>query len=538
MTRKRLLKSQDGFLLVGLIITMVIIAIAGTATYYLTTGSTFSELFKNNNLKAYYLAESGARYAAPLVLSDLNSGTTTNIDNLNNKVFTLSPGQFNLTINNTGTDYTLITSVGTINAGSWLESKRNLVYLVSKPSFNEPFDPATFDKNWNQATGSADVASTGAAPLLGATGLREKAGSTYDIATVSMKWDGQGGVSNPGLPNLLYRWQNSNNLLSYALQIKMALQPQGGKGNYYLIGLSFRLNDQNDGDPRNDVLYGASFFSSLPRTAFSVITAPDWVKDVTFDGIRDGNVYVILWKHSSDNTYTVLDYRLIGFKTWINKTDYYVGQTIIPATANGYWYECTTAGKSGNTAPTWSTTVNNTTTDDGAIWTNRGLVSGKNLGNLMLLNTNGTLRYWSTLAVQIDERYCSNSSDVTCDQSTGTRENFITVYTASPDSSATPATYPRGTINWNYSSYFQLLQWHWRKSSQLLAASPPWTTQTVMDGTLTTVNFDTSLPPEIGIHGYYDTPSNMDIFFDDFSVKFSGSSGSSPLPNGSYVQYY
>jgi len=183
MSGKLLFKGREGSLLIGLIVTMVIVSIAGAATYYLTTGSSITELFKNNNLKAYYLAESGARYAAHLVQSDLDNGTTTYINALNNKSCTLSPGQFTLTIDNTSNAaYLLLKSVGTLNSGSWFETKREVVYKLTK-SFNEPFDPNTFSKNWDVISGHADAATQGGCryPATPACVSRRRAAVPYPL---------------------------------------------------------------------------------------------------------------------------------------------------------------------------------------------------------------------------------------------------------------------------------------------------------------------------------------------------------------------
>jgi len=51
---------------------------------------------------------------------------------------------------------------------------------------------------------------------------------------------------------------------------------------------------------------------------------------------------------------------------------------IVPTSGNaaaGYLFQCTTAGTSSASQPTWNTTIGGTTTDGGAIWTCIGLTS-------------------------------------------------------------------------------------------------------------------------------------------------------------------
>ncbi len=127
------LDNQKGFLLIGLIITIVVMSIAGAAIVYLTTGSAFTELLQNNNLKAYYLAESGARYATALIQSDLSGGSTVNMTALNaSPTFNLATGKFTLVIDNSNSSYILLTSTGIVDSG-WLQTKRAVTYKISNP---------------------------------------------------------------------------------------------------------------------------------------------------------------------------------------------------------------------------------------------------------------------------------------------------------------------------------------------------------------------------------------------------------------------
>jgi len=68
---------------------------------------------------------------------------------------------------------------------------------------------------------------------------------------------------------------------------------------------------------------------------------------------------------------------LIGYKAgynlkqpsaWAASTDYSVGDYVRPTSANGYNYECISAGTSGSSEPTWPTTIGDTVTDGGVTW--------------------------------------------------------------------------------------------------------------------------------------------------------------------------
>jgi len=56
---------------------------------------------------------------------------------------------------------------------------------------------------------------------------------------------------------------------------------------------------------------------------------------------------------------------------WAPNTAYSLGDKITPTTKNGNVYECTTAGTSGSTEPTWPTSEGDTVTDGTVVWTCR-----------------------------------------------------------------------------------------------------------------------------------------------------------------------
>lgn len=60
----------------------------------------------------------------------------------------------------------------------------------------------------------------------------------------------------------------------------------------------------------------------------------------------------------------------VGFDPpkWEATTAYGVGQQVVPTTLNGYVYECTVAGDSDASEPTWPTTLAQTVVDDGVTW--------------------------------------------------------------------------------------------------------------------------------------------------------------------------
>jgi hypothetical protein len=121
--------NERGALLIGLIITITIIALAGAAIVSLTTISTFGEIFANLHSRAYYLAESGGRYAIPKIKSD---PAQAEID-LDGRTFTFDNGErFILSVDNTTPGITILESEGVSQAGDWLEARAKIKYSIPK----------------------------------------------------------------------------------------------------------------------------------------------------------------------------------------------------------------------------------------------------------------------------------------------------------------------------------------------------------------------------------------------------------------------
>lgn len=57
---------------------------------------------------------------------------------------------------------------------------------------------------------------------------------------------------------------------------------------------------------------------------------------------------------------------------WAASTTYAVGQIVRPSSENGYLYQNLTAGESGSSAPSFSTTFGETVSDSGCLWANVG----------------------------------------------------------------------------------------------------------------------------------------------------------------------
>ncbi len=95
-----MLRNQKGTVLVAVIITMVVFAFLGAMMLSFFTTSTMTQVIGNQAVRAYYLAESGYRYAASAYMnaSDEDAREAA-LENLNSRTYTLaSEGQFRLDV--------------------------------------------------------------------------------------------------------------------------------------------------------------------------------------------------------------------------------------------------------------------------------------------------------------------------------------------------------------------------------------------------------------------------------------------------------
>jgi len=131
---KMLRKEQAGSVLIFIIVSMVIVAVMGTAMFRLFSSSTYSELFINNKTKAYYLAQSGRNYAT-FVQNNLPAGDRVAIDAaLNGKTLILPEGKIYLS-SVTDDKRSYMESTGIVNEGSALETKQKIKFTIESKRF-------------------------------------------------------------------------------------------------------------------------------------------------------------------------------------------------------------------------------------------------------------------------------------------------------------------------------------------------------------------------------------------------------------------
>lgn len=131
------------------------------------------------------------------------------------------------------------------------------------------------------------------------------------------------------------------------------ITPASWVGSAWMFKKSYALNDIVCPSVDN------GFYYICTTAGTSSAYEPNWITTVGVT-ITDGTV-----------TWTA---KQIG--KWAAYKSYNVGDYVVPTTANNFFYECTIAGTSGITEPTWSTTSGASFTDNASItWTVRQISS-------------------------------------------------------------------------------------------------------------------------------------------------------------------
>lgn len=107
-------------------------------------------------------------------------------------------------------------------------------------------------------------------------------------------------------------------------------------------------------------------------TATAQTGAGDTETDEEITAIADKYVELL---HREVSAVTVSHKNGDDAATWVASTAYTTSDYVIPTTPNSRFYQCTTAGTSDSSEPTWPTTTGQTVVDATVTWTDMGLIT-------------------------------------------------------------------------------------------------------------------------------------------------------------------
>lgn len=295
--------NPHGSTLINIIAAIVIIGFLGAGIIYFTTTSTYAELFTNRQARAYYIAEAGGQYAIKLLSENKANESYLPPDG----TYKLGPdgidGEFEMSSSNDTSDPDMprvkVISVGIVHRGTWLEAKKKITYKIPRNNptaaldgttsvdFDAGLNEVASDSTWNLVEGLTSNLTYSDGELLIKSSVKEL------VAVLAIK---------PAAIDFATARTNSGELLSYEVQVKIKLDAEGNKGEFFAVGITFRL------DTIRNHAYGVSFFRAIADDK----DRPVWFIDnfgTSFTAIRNGNFYIVLWK--KDNTtgkYELLDY--------------------------------------------------------------------------------------------------------------------------------------------------------------------------------------------------------------------------------------
>lgn len=214
-------KKQKGSVLITLIIVMTITAVLGAGMVYFTSSSSLSELFSNQEARAYYVAEGGGRYAFSLLKDNPTYFDSYTQGNPYNQTFTLQDngGQFTLVAyqHPTVANNVVIRSTGIVNSGLWTQTRRLVSWNMSKSSFsgntpNEIDLPSLANLPKKDVAGELDTVNIDGNEALKITDTTSGNISETYVAIPA-------GTSNP----LYTAWDAAGGFLNYDSQVKVAI---------------------------------------------------------------------------------------------------------------------------------------------------------------------------------------------------------------------------------------------------------------------------------------------------------------------------
>lgn len=147
---------------------------------------------------------------------------------------------------------------------------------------------------------------------------------------------------------------------------------------------SFTLDEPNIQNLKRFIMSDAG--SSQTQSSGSDATDQDFTADIDH------------WIDLGKKNISALTVKAVTPNNWASVTAYALGAYVKPTTPNGYRYECTTAGTSGTSEPTWPTTIGATVTDGTVVWTCRKLTYDSGVDYEADLDA-GLLRCLSTGAI-------------------------------------------------------------------------------------------------------------------------------------------
>lgn len=498
--RRPVWSTEGGSILIGLIVTMVVMAFLGAGMVYMTTTSTYSELFFNRHAAASSVAESGGRYAMS-VIRDAYATDKSKLNDVKNLTFTMSDGStfFITDWQQDGANPETVTfsSIGTVGTG-FLQAKRQIKFSIQPanqsggggasntpalPREASDFDVPKQDLDIYYSPVDMSEVDIKDNPIVDSDRTLNLKSDNY---TMGLRW-----YSTLSLAQLDAIRAANGGLLSYGVQVKIYNYDEytNQASLYNMIGISFRLDDRNDANIADDIdnMYGLSFVKlTKPESNSGPVwnQAPDWYKNFIYPNSawddfsssptdeKSGKWFIVLWKRvnsGSNSSYQPIKHQKLTSSDSVCHT----------GTAN----YCT------------------------------------------------LLKPWSTLMVYVKE------------QSSGT--NHITAYFASTN------TYPRSTaslqraVQWadanTTGTVFTAVSWPGTSGS----TDPITNAKIVQDSTLTTLNYenynigDTSQTKarEIGLHIFCTSTSAMNVFYDNFYIDLTPSGSGYADGSGSVIQY-
>lgn len=328
---------ESGALLLTTLILLSLTAALGTALLASNQTAAWSESEAAKYTKAYYLAEAGGRFALPRIQELLAvGGNPATLGYAKQRFHLAEPNQsFLLDLvpddQHNPSKYTL-TSTGalakdtvskTINydivVPATIVGFKSIGYSTQKKRWRRHSATFLAPDDWTVVGGKAEIKNKTTADGQEQQILHLKTAHhwRHDSGEVVI---GAGWANDmSSLPLLSELWAANDNLLSYAIQVKISL-----KKHDLLTGISFRLTSQAESSSGHASFYGASYLYNDARESRLPIFSPN-------PNFAPDSAYLILWKQYPDGSKSILQQKRLLEADGVT-TDHHGALTLKPMT--------------------------------------------------------------------------------------------------------------------------------------------------------------------------------------------------------------
>ncbi|MED3939507.1 right-handed parallel beta-helix repeat-containing protein [Priestia megaterium] len=193
-------------------------------------------------------------------------------------------------------------------------------------------------------------------------------------------------IANNTLKNISFLSLTGNKYINYDPEISNVIEPESG---YFNVGNVVMNASPASGKNLGWICVKAGIANNMVWSPSTLYTIGTKIYSGTkiYEAQNSGFSASDFPEFPSNLNTTVIDTK--GVPAWSSKS-VKVGDMVLPNTPNGFYYECITAGTTGDKEPMWIPTVD-TISDGTVVWKAMKIITWKNIGEKAVFNPYGLI---------------------------------------------------------------------------------------------------------------------------------------------------